>query len=189
MREMFTTALFLCISFIMSTGCRNASTYPYESEAGIDAIVYQLQAQFGTKGRYSNIHMRYDDSTALVISIAGSPERSKDSLVVRQLKKGKWIQVSAFTLSSLENPPFLFSLDSVQFLKKIPELIKSSINSMSKEVNKPNLIVREVLVNAKGIEQEGNPIRILIYVETEDGSEKFGYIYTSQGVLKDVQHY
>ncbi|QEC40893.1 hypothetical protein [Pseudobacter ginsenosidimutans] len=190
MRELFARGFCtLLIPMILLTGCRSGQAYPYESENGINAIIYQLQAQFGLGGRYASIHMRYEDSTALVLTITGVAERNKDSLEVRQLRGGKWKQISSTNLGSMIEAPIFFSLDSVASFKKIPELIRSSIAKMNTELKKSDLHVKEILVNAPSYDPDGDPVRIIIFVEPQEGTEKFEYSYNSNGLLKDVLQY
>lgn len=190
MRELFARRVLSFLGLVMLiAGCRSGKTYPYESESGIRAIVYQLKAQFGIGGRYSSIHLRYDDSSALLLTITGVPERNKDSLVVRRLMNGKWSQLSSVLLVSLDQPPILFSLDDVASLQNIPHLITKSINRMSTEVHTPGLRVKEVLVNAPADDPEGDPLRINLYIQPPGSIEKFEYAYNSKGELKGVQHY
>lgn len=190
MRELFARGFCtLLIPVIFLTGCRSPEAYPYESENGINAIIYQLQAQFGLGGSYTSIHMRYEDSTSLVLTITGVAERNKDSLVVRQLRGGKWTQLRSTSLVSLIEAPILFSLDSVASFKKIPQLIRSSIAKMNTELKKSDLRVKEILVNAPSYDPDGDPVRIIIFVQPQEGMEKFEYSYNSSGKLKDVLQY
>ena len=190
MRELFASGLCtLLIPMILLTGCRSGEAYPYESDNGINAVIYQLQAQFGIGGRYASIHMRYEDSTALVLTITGIAERKKDSLAVRQLRGGTWTQLRSTALASLIETPIFFSLDSVASFKKIPELIRSSTAKMSNELKKSDLHVKEILVNAPAYDPDGDPVRVIIFVQPQEGQEKFEYSYNSSGILKEVLQY
>ncbi len=190
MRELFGRRVLSFLGLMMLiAGCRSGKAYPYETENGISAIVYQLKAQFGIEGGYSSIHMRYDDSSALLLTITGVPERNTDSLVVRRLQNGKWLQLSAVSMGSLDRPPILFSLEAVASLQKLPQLIKMSIDRMTTEVHTPGLRVKEILVNAPVHDPEGDPLRINLYIQPPGSIEKFEYAYDSKGVLKGVQHY
>jgi hypothetical protein len=190
MRELFARGLLSFLSLVMLfAACRSGEVYSYETKTGISAIEYQLHAQFGIEGRYSSIHMRYEDSSALVLTIAGMPERNKDSLVVRRLKGGKWSQLSAVSLVSLDQLPIFFSLDAIASLQSIPDLIKKSIDRMSREVHTPGLRVKEILVHAPAHDPEGDSIRINMYIQPPGSIEKFEFSYDPDGSLKGVQHY
>ncbi|MBO9635165.1 MAG: hypothetical protein J7578_18790 [Chitinophagaceae bacterium] len=189
MRELFATGAMLCfLVSITLVGCRFGDAYPYESDSGVSAIVYQLQSQYGIGGKYSVIQMSYDDSVGLVINATGVVEGSTD-LVVRRMKRGKWSQLSSASLKTMVEQPFLFTLDSISDLKKIPDLINSSCYKLSAEIRKPGLHAKEVMIHAPGFGLEGDLIRISIHIHPQDALGKFEYSYNTAGVLQDVQQY
>lgn len=189
MRELFASGEMLCLLLtIFLGGCRTRDTYPYESDAGIDAIVYQLQTQYGVGGKYSAIQMNYEDSTGLVLTSTGVVEGSAE-LVVRQMKKGKWQQLSAVSLKNMVEAPVFFTLDSVSYLKKIPKLIRNSAYKLTAEMRKSGLHAKEVLINTPDAAPDGDPIRIHIHIHPDDELGKFEYSYNLAGVLKGVQQY
>lgn len=189
MRELFAAGAVLCFLVSISlAGCRSGNAYPYESDSGISAIVYQLESQYGIGGKYSIIQMNYDDSVGLVINATGVAEGSTD-LVVRRMKRGKWVQLSSASLKTMVEQPFLFTLDSISDLKKIPDLISNSGYKLSAEIRKPGLHAKEVLIHAPGFGPDGDLIRISIHIHPEDALGKFEYSYNAAGVLQDVQQY
>ncbi|NML19452.1 hypothetical protein HHL16_01140 [Pseudoflavitalea sp. G-6-1-2] len=190
MIKLFASGSFLCLLLLVSfSGCRTTETRSYESKEGIRAIVYQLEEQFGNEGSYSAIHMRYDDSSGFILTATGVVQKATDSLVVRQLKKGDWTELAVTPLKTGGNSTVLFSLKTLQDLQMIPDLIKASIFKLAKEIRRPGLEVKEVLINAPGYDGGEDPVRINIYVEPKAGDEKFELAYNKEGQLKSLLNY
>lgn len=190
MIKLFTSGSFLALLLLVSfSGCRTSETRSYETNEGIKAIVYQLEEQFGAEGSYSAIHMRYDDSTGFILTATGVVQKTTDSLVVRQLKKGDWTELAVTPLKSGGSSTVLFTLKALQDLQMIPDLVKKSILKIAKETKRPGLEVKEVLVNAPGYDGGEDPVRINIYVEPKAGDEKFELAYNKESQLKSLLNY
>lgn len=189
MRELFATGAMLCLLVTIAlVGCRTRDIYPYESSSGIDAIVYQLQTQYGKEGKYAAIQMQYEDSTGLVLTASGVVVGSGD-LVVRQMKRGKWLQLSAASLKNMVEPPVLFSLDTLSYLTMIPDLVRRCTYNLTTEKRKPGLHAKEVMINAPDTAPEGDLIRIHIHIHPDDELGKFEYFFNLAGELKGIQQY
>lgn len=189
MKELFAAALLCLLTGLFLPGCRDTAMEAFETENGIKAIVYQLQLQFGSKGRYSNIHFRNDDSSGLVLTITGLADGNPDSLVVRQLKNTSWVQLNAIPIRELHESLYFFTLDSLSGMKILPDLIRSTMNKMKKDMPETQLKINEVIINGQAYEPTDNPLRYNIYVQPKDVFDKFEFSYNLKGQLKSVQDY
>lgn len=189
MRELFAGALLCLLTGLFSPGCRDTALEAFETENGINAIVYQLKLQFGNKGRYANIHFRNDDSSGLVLTITGLADGNPDSLVVRQLRNTSWVQLNAIAMSELHDGLYFFTLDSLSGMKILPDLIRSTMNKMTKDMPKAGLKINEVIINGQTYGPTDDPLRYNIYVQPKDVYDKFEFSYNLKGQLKSIQDY
>lgn len=190
MIKLFTSGIFLCLLLLVSlSACRTSETRSYESKEGIRAIVDQLEEQFGREGSYSTIHMRYNDTTGLILTATGVVQKTKDSLIIKQLKQGEWKELAASPLRSAGPASMLFTLNTLQDLKLLPDLISKSLRKLTGETKRQGLEVKEVLINAPGYDGGEDPVRINIFVEPRAGDEKYELAYNKEGVLKSLLNY
>ncbi|HVK46510.1 MAG TPA: hypothetical protein VM488_01670 [Pseudobacter sp.] len=189
MRELFASALLCLLTGLFLPGCRDTALEAFETEKGIKSIVYQLQLQFGSKGKYSNIHFRNDGSSGLVLTITGLAEGNPDSLVVRQLKNTSWVQLNAIPIKELHEGLYFFTLDSLSDMKILPGLIRSTMNKMTKDMPESGVKINEVIITGQIYEPTDEPLRYNIYVQPKDVYDKFEFSYNLKGQLKSVQDY
>lgn len=189
MRKLFAVALLCSLTGPFLSGCRDAALEAFETDTGINAIVYQLQLQFGSKGRFSNIHFRNDDSSGLVLTITGLADGNPDSLVVRQLRNTSWVQLNAIPMKELHEGLYFFTLDSISNMKILPDLVRSTMNKMTKDMPRADLKINEVIINGQTYEPTDDPLRYNIYVQPKGKFDKFEFSYNLKGQLISIQDY
>lgn len=177
MIAVFVVALSSCQSF--GGGGRK-----FETTDGVADLVSGLKGEFGKDAYYTEISFNYHKSTGTTISATGTKDPESKKMISKQKMKGAWEDLSEISLEitgDAKAAEFMYTLKEVDEFKKVPGMIKTSIDKIKKEKNF-DVVPTSVSVIAPD-ELKGQPqkLRYLLYFQPESGGTKFTMIFDQEG--------
>lgn len=132
--------LFLVfIAFIIPfVSCNSIKGKAFETSEGVAEVVTRLNDGFGQNSSYTEITISYFKGIGSTISATGTKDPSSSKMVSKLYSKGKWEETSDVILEVSDGAKpsdFMFTLVEVEQLKKIPEMVKISVEKIKKEKN------------------------------------------------------
>jgi hypothetical protein len=169
--------LYSCKSF-------NDREKDFETDDGISKIASSLDNEFGKNASYTDVTLSYAKGIGTTISATGTKDPTSVKLLSKQKVNGSWQNVSEVTLEidgDARPADFMFTLNDVQNLKKVPEMIKTSIEKIKKEKNF-DVVAEHVSVKApERINSADDKPEYNINLRPETGGTSFIMIFDSQG--------
>lgn len=180
--------LFTAIAALGLVSCGNGGR-SFETADGVQDIANDLDKQFGKDASYTNVLMSYHKSLGTSVSATGTKDPGSKTMIEKQKSKGIWKDVSEITLEiegGAQASEFMFKLKDVDNLRKVPELVKASIEKIKKEKNF-DVVATSVNITAPSrINSPDDKLRYLINLEPANGGTNFTAIYDYQGKFKDL---
>jgi hypothetical protein len=132
--------LFLTfLSFItLLSSCKSLKGKAFETTEGVAEVVTKLNDTFGENASYTDITISYYKGVGSTISATGTTNPSSPKLISKLYSNGKWEERSEVTLEvsgGAKPSDFMFTLKEVDHLKKVPEMVKLSVERIKKEKN------------------------------------------------------
>ncbi|RPD38271.1 hypothetical protein EG028_25605 [Chitinophaga barathri] len=163
----------------------------YDNDKDLSGLVEELKDKFGQNAGFTSITMSYHDGIG-TSTVATGGDINSNKLTERLKQKGIWQDKAEVTLEiDGEATPkdFMFTLDQVQDLRKIPGLVKSSIEKVEKEKKITDLVSNMVSVSMPSrIDTPGDELRITVYVSPKNGGTDFTLLYNQKGEFLKMMH-
>jgi hypothetical protein len=125
-----------CITILSS--CKSLKGKAFESTEGVAEVVTKLNETFGDGASYTDITISYFKGIGSTISATGTNDPSSTKLISKVFSNGKWEESSEVILEvsgGAKPSDFMFTLKDVDQLKKVPEMVRFSIEKIKKEKN------------------------------------------------------
>lgn len=177
---------FILLAVILSA-CEyfGAGGRDFETSKGIASIVSELKDKFGENAGYTRISMSYHDGVGTSTIATGTADVNSNKLIEKMKQKGIWQDKSEITLEiegEAKPKDFMFTLQQVQDLQKIPELVKASVEKVEKEKNMKDMVPTIVSISMPSrINSPDDGLSIIIYVEPKNGGTDFQLSYNAKG--------
>jgi hypothetical protein len=178
--------LFLVvIAFIMSfVRCNSIKGKAFETSEGVTEVVSKLKEAFGQKASYTEITISYFKGIGSTITATGTNDPSSSKLVSKLYSKGKWEETSDVTLEvsgGAKPSDFMFTLEEVEQLKKVPEMVKLSVEKIKKEKNF-DVVAEHVSVKYPSrIISPDDKLRFDVNLKPENGGTSFIMTFDNKG--------
>lgn len=157
----------------------------FETSKGIASLVSELKDEFGDNAGYTSINMSYHDGIGTSTVATGTADVNSNKLTEKLKQKGIWQDKSEITLEiegDAKPKDFMFTLQQLQDLQKIPDLVKASIAKVEKEKQMKDLVPTMVAISMPSrINSPDDGVTIVIYVEPKNGGTDFQLSYNAKG--------
>ncbi|RPE05675.1 hypothetical protein EGT74_25215 [Chitinophaga lutea] len=183
----------LCMALVAFTlaSCQyfGAGGREFEDSKDVASIASELKSKFGDNAGYTSILLSYADGVGTSV-IASGGDVNSNKLMERMKLKGIWEDKSEITLEiegEAKPKDFMFTLQQVQDMQKVPELVKASIAKVEKEKQMKDLVVSSVHYSMPSrIKGPDDALRLTITVEPKNGGTDFQLIYDEKGNFKTM---
>jgi len=131
-----TFALILAACTTLLNGCQTKKEKAFQSSEGVREVVNRLTDAFGKTAHYTDITISYVKGVGSTISATGTNDPTSTKHISKLHSGGEWEDVSEVTLElsgGAKPSDFLFTLDEVDQLKKVPEMVKVAIEKVKQE--------------------------------------------------------
>lgn len=157
----------------------------FETSKGISALVQELKDEFGENAGYTTINMAYNSGIGTSVLAIGTADMNSNKLIEKLKQKGIWQDKSEITLEiegEAKPKDFMFTLQQLQDLGKIPDLVKASIAKVEKEKQIKDLVPTMVAISMpRKLDSPDDGVSIVIYVEPKNGGTDFQLSYNAKG--------
>lgn len=157
----------------------------FETAKGIASLVSDLKDEFGENAGYTSINMSYHDGIGTSIVATGTADMNSNKMIEKLKQKGIWQDKSEITLEiegEAKPKDFMFTLQQVQDLQKIPDLVKASVERVEKEKQMKDMVATTVAISMPSrIKGPDDGLSIIIYVEPKNGGTDFQLSYNAKG--------
>lgn len=157
----------------------------FETSKGIASLVSELKDKFGENAGYTSINMSYHDGIGTSTVATGTKDVNSNKLIEKLKQKGIWEDKSEITLEiegDAKPKDFMFTLQQVQDLQKIPDLVKASVERVEKEKQMKDMVATMVAISMPSrINSPDDGLKIVIYVEPKNGGTDFQLSYNAKG--------
>lgn len=162
----------------------------YENAKDLASLVGELKSKFGENAGYTNISLSYHDGIGTSVVAAGAADPNSNKLIEKLKQKGIWEDKSEITLEiegDAKPKDFMFTLQQLQDLQKVPELVKASIEKVEKEKQMKDMVVNSVYIAMpKSIRGPEDQLRMTVTVSPENGGTDFQLIYNEKGEFQKM---
>lgn len=159
----------------------------FDNADDLASLVGELKDKFGENAGYTSINMSYHDGIGTSTVATGTGDINSNKLMERMKQKGIWQDKAEVTLEidgDAKPKDFMFTLAQVQDLKKIPDLVKASIEKVEKEKKMTDLVANTVSISMPSrINDPEDGLKITVYVEPKNGGTDFTLTYNQKGEL------
>lgn len=134
----YSLVLMLFVCSTLFNGCKSTKSKAFQTSEGVAEVVSRLNDSFGKNANYTDITISYVKGVGSTISATGNNDPSSTKLVSKLYANGHWEDVSEVTLElsgGARPSDFMFRLDELDQLKKVPEMVNLSIEKIKKEKN------------------------------------------------------
>lgn len=184
----------LCMAFLAVTmaSCQyfGGGGRDFENSKDLASLVGELKSKFGENAGYTSILMSYHDGLGTSVVASGTGDANSNKLIEKMKQKGIWEDKSEITLEiegEAKPKDFMFTLQQVQDLQKVPELVKSSIAKVEKEKQMKDLVVNSVhIAMPSRIRGPEDALRMTVTVSPKNGGTDFQLIYNEKGEFKTM---
>jgi hypothetical protein len=118
--------------------CKSLKGKAFETTEGVAEVATKLNEGFGENAHYTDITISYVKGIGSTISATGTKDPSSSKMVSKLYSNGNWKDVSEVILEVSEGAKpsdFMFTLNEIEELKKVPEMVRLSVEKIKKEKN------------------------------------------------------
>ena len=130
----------LVLTFIACTSlfysCKSLKGKAFETTEGIAEVVTKLNEAFGENASYTDITISYIKGIGSTISATGTKDPSSSKMISKLYSNGNWKDDSEVIIEvsgGAKPSDFMFTLSEVEQLKKVPEMVRISIEKIKKD--------------------------------------------------------
>jgi hypothetical protein len=134
----YSFGLMLIACLTLFSCCKSKKSKAFQTSEGVSEVVSRLNESFGKSANFTDITISYVKGIGSTISATGTKDPTSTKLISRLYANGQWEDVAEVTLEisgDAKPSDFMFMLDEVDQLKKVPEMVKFSIEKIKKEKN------------------------------------------------------
>jgi hypothetical protein len=180
------------IAFIMPfVSCNSIKGKAFETSEGVTEVVTKLKEAFGKNASYTEITISYYKGIGSTISATGTNDPSSPKMVSKLYSKGKWEETSDVILEVSEGAKpsdFMFTLEEVEHLKKVPEMVKVSIEKIKQEKDF-DVVAEHVSVKYPSrIIGPDDKLRFDVNLRPENGGTSFIMTFDNKGDFKRMTY-
>ncbi|NII24342.1 hypothetical protein HB364_04600 [Pseudoflavitalea sp. X16] len=179
-----TLSLLLAICMMVFYSCSSGGGKAFETTEGMADITGQLDDEFGKDASYTSVILSYHKDIGTMVSATGTKDPASKKLIEKHRANKGWEDRSEITLEiegDAKPSDFMFTLKDVDNLKKVPEMVKLSVDKIKKEKNF-DVVVESVNVSAPSrINSPEDKLRYLINCAPPNGGTKFTMIFDNTG--------
>jgi hypothetical protein len=183
-KHLFALILIVCTSLFYSCKSGGSKAKAFETPDGVADVVSNLNKAFGKDASYTDVTISFLKGIGTTISATGTKDPSSGKLISKMKGDGAWRDVSEITLEiegDAKPADFMFRLNDVDDLKKIPGMVKMSIDKIKKE---KNFDVVAQHVSVKSPSKINSPEDKLVYnvnLAPENGGTSFITVFDNNG--------
>jgi hypothetical protein len=179
---------FALLAFATLVSC-GSSTATMDKE-GFTSIESDLKSKFGDDAYYTELVISHIESIGNVISTTVTEDPSSLMMGEWSQSQGAWKQTSEITLETPEGTKaadFMFQLNDKINLKKLGELVETSMASLTaeKELENPNLHMAFIKFPDNG---DVTNAEYVVMLQPATGGTTFTYSYKLDGELIDMKY-
>lgn len=179
-----TIHLLLAACLLAFAACQSGDSKAFETPEGVADAVSDLQDEFGTAASYTNVLLAYHKGIGNTLSATGTKDPASKKMLSKQKVNGMWKDLSEVTLEiegDAQPADFMFTLQDLDHLKKLPGMIKQSVDKIKKEKNF-EVVAESVNINAPSrIKGPDDKLRYLINCAPPNGGTSFTVIFDHNG--------
>jgi hypothetical protein len=134
----YSFVLMLIACSILFSCCKSTKSKAFQTSEGVSEVVSRLNESFGKNANYTDITISYVKGIGSTINATGTNDPSSTKLISKLYANGHWEDVAEVTLEisgGAKPSDFMFTLDEVDHLKKVPEMVNLSVEKIKKEKN------------------------------------------------------
>jgi hypothetical protein len=181
--------LAFCIMSLHACNAHKGKTF--ESTEGVASIAKDLNGEFGDNASYTSIILSYHKDLGTSISATGTKDPASKKMLRKQNFKGAWQDLAEITLEiegDMKPADFMFQLKDIEELKKVPDMIKASIEKIKKEKNF-DVVAESVNIQAPTrINSADDQLRYLINLTPPNGGTDFTVIFNNKGIYENMTY-
>lgn len=174
--------LAACTAFFYS--CSSGGGKTFENKDGISKIAGDLNDEFGKDAHYTSVVMSYHKDIGTMVSATGTKDPASKKLISKLKVKGSWEDRSEVTLEiegNVDPAAFMFKLNDVDNLTKVPDMIKLSVDKIKKEKNF-DVVIESVNISApQRINGPDDKVRFMLNLAPPNGGTTFIAVFDDKG--------
>lgn len=177
--------LYLVLAIAAFSSCKSGgsrSGKAWTTTEGINGIVADFNSAFGKDASYTHMSLYYIKDVGTIIAATGTKDPASKTLIEKQKANAGWEDLSQVTLDiegDAKPSDFMFTLNDLDNLAKVPDMIKQSVDKIKKE---KNFDVVPDDVNIVGPTRAGeDKVTIMVNLKPANGGTSFTVAFDAKG--------
>jgi hypothetical protein len=168
-------------------GARNGKAWT--TAEGITGIAADLNSAFGKDASFTHLSLNYIKDFGTIVTATGTKDPASKKLIEKQKTNAGWEDMSQVTLEiegDAKPADFMFTLNDLDNLTKVPDMVKQSVDKIKKE---KNFDVVAENVNIVGPSRANDPdykVSIMVNLKPENGGTSFTVTFDKKGNFEKI---